>query len=237
MLLLFSLVVSVAITGNCLPVLAEISLQASRRADNQSGPFLERSTLWPQLIPVSVNCACRDDAATGAYSSRPLLWRCQMQKVQNGGCCRDQLACCLCFPARQLALVLSRQARACYHLQLTEPATVTRVFLTIFWCILWQLSTLCFYVGAGSTENQLPEYIMWSFQKGYQIKVVKSKVGIYRQVLGWCWGRGGGEIVPTITESWRNWGRWRTFNIWWAWRRRAFCRCLASPEFTVTCVC
>lgn len=120
MLLVFSLVVSVAITGNCLPVLAEVSLQASRRTDNQSSPFVEWGSLCPLLIPVTVNCACHDDAATDAYSSRPLLWRCQMQKVQNGGCCRDQLACCPCCLARELASVLSRQACARYCLQLTE---------------------------------------------------------------------------------------------------------------------
>ncbi|XP_071329978.1 MHC class II regulatory factor RFX1a isoform X7 [Trachinotus anak] len=116
----FPLVVSVAITGNCLPVLAEVSLQASSCTDNQSSPFLEWDSLCPLLIRVTVNCACHDDAAIDAYSSRPLLWRCQMQKVQNGGCCRDQLACCPCYLARWLASVLSRQACARNCLQLTR---------------------------------------------------------------------------------------------------------------------
>lgn len=63
---LFPLVVSVAITGNCLPLLAEVSLQASSRTDNQSAPFLQWGTLCPLLTRATVNCACHDDAATDA---------------------------------------------------------------------------------------------------------------------------------------------------------------------------
>lgn len=107
--------VPVAITGDCLPVIPEVSLQASRYTDNLSTPCVEWSSSWPTLIPLAANCACHDYAATGAYSSRPLLWRCQMHKVQNGGCCRDQLACCLLYLARQLAPQLSRRAPTSYY--------------------------------------------------------------------------------------------------------------------------
>lgn len=66
MLLLFSLVVSVAIKGDCAPVLAEDSLQAIRRTANKSSPCLEWGSLWSLLIPLTVNCACHDYADTDA---------------------------------------------------------------------------------------------------------------------------------------------------------------------------
>ncbi len=156
-LLLFSLV-SVAITGNCLPVLAGVSLQASRRTDNHSSPFLK--CLCPLRFPVTVSWTCHGDAVTDAYSSRPLLWRCQMQKVQNGGCCRDQLACCPCYLARQLASELSRQARARYCLHLAEWVTsnVYMSLIAVFYSRSIAVYTLCLFDRLSPEWKHFPQY-------------------------------------------------------------------------------
>lgn len=135
----------------------------------------------PILIVFTGNCARRDHAATDVYSCRPLLWRCQMHKVQNGGCCRDQaslLSVLACWAASSATVTTG----ACWlTLQLMLPATSNghSYAVTVFYrhlIVAWSRFII---------QNQLnwTQYLgtLWTSQTGDYIVVFGVKLSLLRR--------------------------------------------------------